>query len=98
MGKELINSEHTHGRTPLWFYILEEAKQQEGKRLGNVGGRIVAEVLLGLLDGDPLSYIRVQPNWKPELKLDDGTPVNSMVNLIKYADPANGKLHNGISR
>lgn len=96
MGEELVNSEHTQGRTPLWFYVLEEAlKQQQGKRLGNVGGRIVAEVLLGLLAGDPLSYIRVQPNWTPELKLEDGTPVDSMVNLIKYADPVNAVVHNG---
>src|SRR5215213_1844368 len=44
--------------TPLWFYILKEAEvQQNGERLGTVGGRIVAEVLLGLLDGDPLSFL-----------------------------------------
>lgn len=99
MGVEPIDSKHTRGRTPLWFYVLEEAHiQQGGERLGEVGGRIVAEVLLGLLAGDPLSYIRVQPNWEPELKLDDGTAVDSMVNLIKYADPANGVRHSGISR
>ena len=33
--------------------------------LGPVGGRIVAEVLLGLLAHDPLSYLSVEPNWTP---------------------------------
>jgi hypothetical protein len=51
---------------PLWFYILKEAEvRQLGERLGPVGGRIVAEVLGGLLKGDPLSYINVEPNWSP---------------------------------
>jgi hypothetical protein len=54
-------------RTPLWYYILKEAKVlQAGQRLGPVGGRIVAEVFLGLLKGDPFSFLRVQPNWRPE--------------------------------
>ena len=53
--------------TPLWFYILREAKVQgEGRRLGEVGGRIVAEVLVGLLKGDRSSYLRQHPNWRPE--------------------------------
>lgn len=90
MGETPIDTPHTRGRTPLWFYILEEANQQQsGMRLGNVGGRIVAEVLLGLLVGDPLSYISVQPNWSPELRTPESAAVDSMVNLIKYADPQN---------
>ena len=48
-----VSSEFT-GNAPLWFYILKEAQlQHDGQRLGDVGGRIVAEVLLGLLAGDP---------------------------------------------
>lgn len=40
---------------PLWFYILKESElRNNGTQLGPVGGRIVAEVLLGLLAGDPL--------------------------------------------
>jgi Animal haem peroxidase len=51
---------------PLWFYILKEAEVREGgMRLGRVGGRLVAEVLLGLLKGDPLAYVNVDPDWKP---------------------------------
>src|SRR5919108_649801 len=52
--------------TPLWFYVLKEAEvRANDERLGPVGGRIVAEVLIGLLDGDPSSFLRVEPNWKP---------------------------------
>ncbi len=52
--------------TPLWYYILKEAEVlNKGKKLGPVGGRIVAEVFIGLLHGDPLSYLRVEPTWRP---------------------------------
>jgi hypothetical protein len=48
--------------TPLWYYILKEAEvQHDGERLGDVGGRIVAEVIVGLLQGDRDSlFYRVQ--------------------------------------
>lgn len=56
------------GETPLWYYVLREADMREdGVRLGAVGGRIVAEVLLGLIDADPFSYRSLAPDWKPEL-------------------------------
>ncbi|MCB9682398.1 MAG: hypothetical protein H6733_13105 [Alphaproteobacteria bacterium] len=45
-------------RTPLWFYILREAAvQQDGRRLGEVGSRLVAETLYGMIVQDPSSYI-----------------------------------------
>ena len=54
--------------TPLWFYILKEADAlEDGERLGPVGGRIVGEVLIGLIDADPESYRRVDPAWAPTL-------------------------------
>jgi hypothetical protein len=34
-------------------------------KLGPVGGRIVAEVFLGLLAGDQNSYLNLDPNWSP---------------------------------
>jgi hypothetical protein len=53
-------------QTPLWYYILKEAEfLQHGKTLGPVGGRIVAEVFIGLLWGDPRSFINVWPGWQP---------------------------------
>jgi hypothetical protein len=54
------------GETPLWYYILREADvKSSGNGLGPVGGRIVGEVLVGLLDRDPTS-VRFAPNdWRP---------------------------------
>ena len=51
----------------LWVYILKEAQlTQDGKRLGEVGGTIVAAVFAGLLKGDPLSYVEQDPHWTPD--------------------------------
>lgn len=57
--------------TPLWYYILAEAKVAAGGlNLGPVGGRIVAETLIGLLRADPTSYLSVDPGFKPFLGSD----------------------------
>ena len=57
-----------HGGTLLWFYILKEAEHRgDGDRLGPVGGRIVAEVLIELLRADPASYLSLEPDWEPTL-------------------------------
>ncbi|GAA1363793.1 heme peroxidase family protein [Catellatospora chokoriensis] len=54
--------------TPLWFYILKEAEHRgDGDRLGPVGGRIVAEVLIGLQRADAVSYLSLEPDWQPSL-------------------------------
>lgn len=76
------------GRAPLWYYVLKEAEIVAGSaQLGPVGGRIVAEVLIGLLVGDPLSYFNVQPNWQPTLpSLIDGN--FTLSDLINFAIPA----------
>ena len=43
-----------HERTPLWYYILREAEERnDGVRLGPVGSTILAEVFVGLVQGDP---------------------------------------------
>ncbi len=61
-----------HHRTPLWFYILREADVlANGETLGPVGGRIVAEVFLGLLQGDSQSYLRQDPDWTPTYGSND---------------------------
>jgi hypothetical protein len=57
--------------TPLWYYILAEAKAAAGGlSLGPIGGRIVAETLIGLLRGDPTSYLSVYPRFEPFLGID----------------------------
>jgi hypothetical protein len=54
--------------TPLWYYVLKEAELiQDGLYLGPVGGRIVAEVLIGLLQSDNASYLVQKPRWTPTL-------------------------------
>jgi Animal haem peroxidase len=54
--------------TPLWYYVLKEAELiEDGLQLGPVGGRIVAEVLVGLLQSDTASYLVQKPKWTPTL-------------------------------
>jgi hypothetical protein len=56
------------GETPLWLYVLREASARHaGDRLGDVGGRIVAEVLYGVIARDPESFLAVEPAWRPTL-------------------------------
>jgi hypothetical protein len=64
---------------PLWTYILAEAMRHKARgpipvkgdtiistpQLGPVGGRIVAEVFLGLMFADPYSYLSERPDWVP---------------------------------
>jgi hypothetical protein len=65
MGVPVIRDKWDKG-TPLWYYILKEAEEfEDGNRLGPVGGRIVAEVLIGLLRADPASYLNGDPQFTP---------------------------------
>ncbi|HEY9311761.1 hypothetical protein [Williamsia sp.] len=50
----------------LWYYILKEAEIGGGEHLGAVGSIIVASVFAGLLEGDPHSWINVDPLWSPD--------------------------------
>jgi hypothetical protein len=54
---------------PLWYYVLCESFVDGigGQSLGPVAGGILAEVVLGLLEGDPHSYLRQWPLWQPTL-------------------------------
>jgi hypothetical protein len=57
--------------TPLWYYILAEAKAVAGGlNLGPVAGRIVTETLIGLLRADPSSYLSTFPTFTPFLGTD----------------------------
>ena len=59
-----------HGETPLWYYILREADVRcGGNRLGPVGGRIVGEVLTGLLDLDSTSVRHAPGEWRSSATL-----------------------------
>jgi hypothetical protein len=77
--------------TPLWYYVLKEAEAHEGHHLGPVGGRIVAEVLIGLLCGDPLSYLAAAPNWVPDLGPVPGRfTLSDLINKSRQARPLFG--------
>jgi len=77
--------------TPLWYYVLKEAEvMEDGLHLGPVGGRIVAEVIIGLLQTDPTSYLS-QPGWTPTLPAPFSGPGNfRMIDFLAFAgvDPA----------
>ena len=67
-----IASTGWRGETPLWFYILREADAcTRGNLLGPVGGRIVAEVLVGLIDADPASFRHNGEGWKAQKTLSE---------------------------
>ena len=83
------------GNAPLWYYVLAEAQHEWFQRasktggrgdaepvtLGPVGGRIVAETLIGLVYGDGHSYLIQDPNWVPLI----GGRGLTMGKLIQYA-------------
>lgn len=75
--------------TPLWYYILKEAEVQEaGLRLGEVGSRILAEVFVGLIQGDDGSFLSIHPTWKPTLP--GAAPNNfTMADLLNFAGDIN---------
>lgn len=51
---------------PLWFGLLKESELQEGgTRLGPTGGRLIAEVILALIEADKDSYFNTPKAWKP---------------------------------
>ncbi|MGF1512663.1 MAG: heme peroxidase family protein [Elainellaceae cyanobacterium] len=58
-------------KTPLWYYILREAKiVNDGNKLGPVGSRIVAETFVGLVEHNSISVLAERPDLKfsmPEL-------------------------------
>jgi hypothetical protein len=55
-------------RTPLWYYVLAEAAARgNGERLGPVGSRIVAEVLISLVERSDDSILKGGPPFKPSL-------------------------------
>jgi hypothetical protein len=57
--------------TPLWYYILAEAKTYTGGlSLGPIASRIVTETLIGLLRADATSYLSANPGWTPFLGAD----------------------------
>ncbi len=92
------------GNCPLWTYILAEARQFQTAvtvpatgapangintpQLGPVGGRIVAEVFLGMMFGDASSVLSLDPNWAPVTG-----PDFQLKDLVAYALGQGAPLH-----
>jgi hypothetical protein len=70
-------------RTPLWYYVLAEALVREkGRRLGPVGGTLVAEVLIGLVRRSNDSILNGS-SWQPTLGVQEG--VFELTDLLRLA-------------
>ncbi len=87
-----LASFNLESQTPLWFYILREAQSLEnGERLGPVGGSIVAEVFIGLLEGDASSFLSQDPDWEPTLPTVDSSTQGEdfkIIDLLRFAGVA----------
>jgi hypothetical protein len=71
--------------TPLWLYALREAGLVNGGQyLGPVGGRIVAEVMIGLLRAHPDSYLFTRPSWRPMLGARPGSDYE-IADFLRFA-------------
>jgi hypothetical protein len=58
-----------------------------GAHLGDVGGRIVAEVLIGLVAHDNQSYLVQHPAWRPTLGAAAGDPAKfELADIVRYVD------------
>lgn len=77
-------------QAPLWFYILKEAELQRegGHSLGQVGGRIVAETLVGLLAENKNSFFRLGPTFQPEPPIAPARGTFTMGDLLRFAGAA----------
>ncbi len=88
---------------PLWTYVLAEAATHKvavtipvtgapgpvsTPQLGPVGGRIVAEVILGLIFGDNFSVLSLDPHWAPVTG-----PNFKLKDLVSYALGQGPPLH-----
>ncbi|GAA4733400.1 heme peroxidase family protein [Isoptericola chiayiensis] len=76
------------GRTPLWYYVLQEAAVQgNGNFLGEVGSRILAETFVYLLRHDDDSFLRTPDPWTPAdgVRLEDGRMITTLPDLLQFA-------------
>lgn len=75
--------------TPLWFYILKEAKQVAGgEHLGPLGSILVADTLVGLVVKDSQSYWHAGPGggkWSPQDASLPGGALDSPCDILRFA-------------
>jgi hypothetical protein len=80
------------GNCPLWTYMLAETVAEDAvmkttkgdkviatRRLGPVGGRIVAETFAGIMLGDSSSFLAQDPLWAPSYAVDGAFRLRDLV-------------------
>jgi uncharacterized delta-60 repeat protein len=99
--EEFLRDNGMLNRTPLFYYLLREAEvagrsapgKLPGTRLGPLGSRIVAEVILGLLNADQDSYVHAA--WEPPVIAGDSPDaemrIDSLKKLMFYAKDYKGQ-------
>jgi hypothetical protein len=87
--KTALRGHDLHKATPLWYYVLKEAEVRHGGlRLGPVGSTIIAETFLGLVHGDPKSFLWLRENWQPDLP--SATPGHfTMADMLRFVGDIN---------
>jgi Animal haem peroxidase len=87
LGIEAAVSAGLQNQAPLFFYILKESELAASNsiHLGPVGGRLVAEVFIGLLSGVRGNYLHDQAAWTPQLP-SAANGEFTMVDLLKFAN------------
>jgi hypothetical protein len=68
----LAEAQHAWAQAAKKKQGKDDAKNMIHVHLGPVGGRIVAEVLIGLMLGDPNSFLSQRPEWKPTEFAENG--------------------------
>ena len=82
----LMESSFMTKETPLLLYAIKEAEiYKSGDLLTGVGGRIFAEVILGILFNDKESYFHTNSVWKPILGKNDNFTFVDMIAFV-YSD------------
>ncbi len=77
-------------KTPLWYYILKEAEVlHDGRHLGPVGSRLIAETIVGLIQASQISILSEQNRtWRPSLPARNPQQY-SMVDLLLLVNDLN---------
>ncbi|GAB3678168.1 peroxidase family protein [Salinisphaera aquimarina] len=92
---EMLEDTYFDHRTPLWYYILREAAvQQDGNRLGEVGSRLVAETMVGLVKQDHNSYLNNLHDDAIDIELgvtldESSAAVGGLAGLLDFAGVSN---------
>ena len=69
---------------PFLLYILQEARSQNsGERLGEFGGRIQGEVILGLLERDSKSILNRKVPWRSPITCQGSFTMVDLINFVE---------------